>query len=192
MKFDEQALASALSGLGGEDQAAFAALCAERLLPLIADQRSAELGAAALDCLWRRLGGEPIAAAATSRLAESIEAAVPDEDAGDWSQETAFTKNALAAVAYSLRCLERHDPRYAVWAARQTIETLDLMATTRHNIDPNASGYEDAVLADPALQRELRRQHEDLEALSKGHDTRELSRLREQAQHEARTFLEAA
>jgi hypothetical protein len=95
---------------------------------------------------------------------KTAEGLVPEED-DSWVDECAFAQHAAAAVAYALRCRLSEGAQDAGWAARQVYEALDLWVTTRDNVDLNAPGAEEKVLADPLIQAELRRQARDLQEL---------------------------
>jgi uncharacterized protein YjaG (DUF416 family) len=168
LRYDEARLVQDLSRLSPEARAAFAATCAERMLPIYRwfHERTGRGDPAALEGalahLWADLGGGESSGLEIERgVAEGL---VPDED-DSWVDECAFAQHAAASVAYAIRSRLEGDGQEAGWAARQVYEAIDLWVTTRDNVDVNAVGVEDRIVEDPLIQAELARQKRDIEAL---------------------------
>lgn len=126
LEYDEAALNERLARLPEAARVAFAASCAERLVPVYewaagssADQDVAVVRAA-LDLGWS-------ASASTDQIEQAqaeVEALVPDED-DEGFIDVALAQNAVGCVAYVLRARLSHDVQDAVWAARQLYEAAD-------------------------------------------------------------------
>jgi uncharacterized protein YjaG (DUF416 family) len=190
-RYHEPSLVQALSRLSPSISALFAATCAERVLPVYRwfHRRTGRGDPAALEealgALWSDLEGQPSKALLTAQ--KTAEGLVPEED-DTWVDECAFAQHAAAAVAYAIRCHLTKNAEEAGWAARQVYEALDLWVTTRANVDLNAPGAEDQVLADPLIQAELARQSRDIAELMRlTHDgvASVVPRIRQRAQSEA-------
>lgn len=128
--YDEQALVERLSRVDRRSKTAFAASCAQRLLPLFAryaeslglSEQGARL-ADIVDAAWAVAANEPTARDLADLQAEA-EAMVPtDEDA--WILEMGYGQNAAAAGAYAVRTWLTDNPQEAGWAARQVYELAD-------------------------------------------------------------------
>ena len=128
-KFDEMLLMLRLEPLDRAAKTAFAASCAQRLMPL-SDRYALQEGALRLERLnvivsaaWAAASGFEIDA---RRLWEEAESMVSDEDDEGWTAGRAYAGNAAAAAAYALRTWFTNDPQEAVWAARQLYDAADL------------------------------------------------------------------
>lgn len=168
LRYDEARLVEQLSRLPPAKRTAFAAVCAERMLPIYwwFHARTGRGDPAALEdalsALWASLLGDDSTPLETHRnVAEEL---VPHED-DNWVDECAWAQHAAAAVAYAVRCRLTNDPQEAAWAARQVYEALDLWVTTRDDADMNATGGSAQIAADPLIQDELGRQERDIQAL---------------------------
>lgn len=152
--YDEQALVHDLANLTPARRTAFAAACAQRLLPLY--QRFAEQSAAAdaeqlvaiVEHVWATLDGqEPHDLAADQDQAEEL---VPDDEDDDWIFESGYAQNAAASAAYAVRSWLTSDPQEAAWAARQVYEAADYAA--QHAVlDGDTSGDVETALLDSKI-----------------------------------------
>ena len=126
--YDEQALVDRLTALDRRSKTAFAASCAQSLLPLF--ERYAK--SAGVPELGARLGAIVAAAWAAASGVEAdvrghqdeAEAMVPSDGDG-WTLETGYGQNAAAAAAYAIRTWLTDDAQEAAWAARQVYELAD-------------------------------------------------------------------
>lgn len=191
VRYDEDMMMVRLRGMNARSRTAFAAACAERLLPayrIFAVRK--EHGASAvleeaLAMLWKTLSGTALEGIEYAAEAEKCEALVPGEDE---EQETAYAQNAVAAVAYALRTFVTGDAQEAIWAARQGYEAADLRVVRQGGLDLNAPGSEDLILSHPIVQAELTRQERDLQELAEASNDdlpRLISELRERAKRES-------
>jgi hypothetical protein len=169
LSFDEAALAAALAAFDTRHRAAFAAACAERLLPAYRKLKAVRqhLDPAALEQalarLWDDLVGTiPVRAEELDQLIHHSEFLVPNPE--PWTRQLPYAENAAAAVYYALRCRRSGDPHEAVRTARQAYEALDTYVTDEldPSLDLNAPDGEERVIRHPLLQAELTRQRQDL------------------------------
>lgn len=152
-RYDESRIHALLDAMQPRARLAFACAIAERLLPLY-DHFSHVTGQGdpaglrrALDLAWS------IAASGLSR-AEEVEQAqalaqslVPDDSAGDWSEQSPLAQNAAAAVAYALRVWRSGDPQEAVWGARQLYEAADYLVQKRASTHSYVDGHDEEPMA---------------------------------------------
>lgn len=148
---------------------AFAATCAERLLPLYtcyAKQKvsGADNYLAALDYVWGCLGVMRFDPQDAQRLLAECEKTLPDED-GAWKAGCPYADDAAASILYCLRLMLSGDQQEAVWAATRAYEVADnfVVAHAGHGIDSPEDELE--ILRHPVIQNELARQLRDLHEL---------------------------
>jgi uncharacterized protein YjaG (DUF416 family) len=199
-RFDERDLIARLRALPPTARVAFAASCAERVLPgydvyVRASTRGAHgVLRHALDRVHRHLNGDEMDAAEVRSRIDEVMQVIPVEGDGKWVQEQAYAEDAAAAVAYVLRAVESGDPQEAAWAARRAYEALDQYAINMGGIDVNQPGAEAAVLARAEVQAELSAQRADIEELERATESRpvtaaeSLVRLQERARRAAHSF----
>lgn len=199
LAYDEASNVRLLEQLATPLRAAFALLCALRILPRYRRFHSATgrgdpvaLEAIA-ERLWEDLGGDKMSDDELKRAAERCLALVPSEEDG-WDEATQpFAEDAAAAVAYAVRARLTGDPQEAAWAGRRVYESIDryVVATTGLSLDDPDD--ELTVLSHPLVQAELARQQRDLKDLagltSSDASHLALSQLRDRSQQEAGTFL---
>ena len=197
-RFEEAQLVAELDRLPLQLRVAFAAACAERLLPAYV-AFSAQTGrgnpAALRDILtrvWDDLCGNQMTDGEVQANIDTCMGLIPHEDEGPWVMEQAAAEDAGSALAYALRCRQNGQGQEAAWAARCAYEALDHHVINRDDVDMNVPGAEARVLADPLVQAEFGRQRQDLdEALDAGNaEVREaIARLRDRAKTEGATFF---
>jgi hypothetical protein len=88
---------------------------------------------------------------------------------------TQMAEDALASLAYAIRCLLVDDPRQAEAAVGREYDATDQAAIRLTGVVPNTPKKEARLLAHPLIQRALGRQHKDLILLRRG-DVAELLR----------------
>ena len=199
LRSDEAELEGTLERLPWPLRVAFAAACAERLLPAyLAFSTQTGRGEPAtlqsiLAQLWDDLTGRR--RMTDNGVRARIDAwmkLIPQEDDGAWVMEQASAEDAAAAATYALRCRQNGQAQEAVWSARRACEALDHYVTNRENIDLNATGAEVRVLAHPLAQAELARQRRDPDELlgARDADIRDVAaRLRDRAKKDAAIFF---
>jgi uncharacterized protein YjaG (DUF416 family) len=196
----KRALRRRLDQLDPAGRAAFAAACAERLLPAYrrfheqTGRGEPQALAVALATLWRQLAGQEVPAAELERQARRAVALLDEPAEGEWSELSPYAEDAVAAVAYALQCYLQGESQQAFWAAYCVYRTLDTFIDDRDHLDPNAPGVAERIAADPLIQAELARQAEDLADLAATRDQPAeraalLPQLRDRAvRHGARLF----
>ena len=159
LAYDEREIHSRLAALDRHAKTAFAASCAQRLLPLFeryaratgAPEMATRL-AAIVSAAWEVAAGTEAEVAAYQAEAESM---VPSDEDG-WSVEAGYGQNAAAATAYAIRTWLTDDPQEAVWAARQVYELADYaVLQSRPELDLNAPGSATQVLESDVVQGAL-------------------------------------
>jgi hypothetical protein len=108
-------------------------------------------------------------------LASVMRLAPPESD--QWSILHAYAEDAIASLAYSIRCLITGDPQEAAWAARRAYESADQAAINQLRAEFGRDGAESDIAAHGIVQRELRRQVRDLRSLEIGAPVVELKKL---------------
>ncbi|MBT1001632.1 DUF416 family protein [Paenarthrobacter sp. DKR-5] len=158
MNYDREAILERVSHMSGPAKTAFAACCAQRLLPLFERYtlRTAQGNYAALqqvlDDVWFSLAGGSPDLAAGQAVAESL---VPN-DFGDWVFEMAYGQNAAAAVAYAARVAISGDPDECEAAASQVYEAADSAAQELlPDVRIVTPEYNVELLSHPLTQRAL-------------------------------------
>lgn len=172
LKYDEKLLKLRLEPLDRSAKTAFAAACAQRLMPLY-DRYARQVGDSSLQqrlavivsAAWAAASGRYVEA---SRLEADAESMVPDEDDEGWTAGRAYAGNAAAAAAYALRAWLTDDPQEAVWAARQLFDAADL---AYFQANPGVSFVTEeenkASLESPVVQSAISAIQRDLEAIEK-------------------------
>ncbi len=192
LHYKEADLVRALARVAVRLRVAFAAACAERLLPAYEDfcKRARRGDQTALSGIlkrvWEHLLSQEMTAEQIRTELNRCMALIPGEDDEPWVDEQAYAEDAASAVAYTLRALESREPQEAAWAARRAYEAADHYVTHRIGIEGELQ-----VLAHPIVQAELARQRRDLDELrwAGQEPTGLIDRLRDRARTEASTFF---
>lgn len=188
--YDEMLLMLRLEPLDRSAKTAFAAACAQRLVPL-SDRYSQQVGDTSREqrlsvivaAVWQAASGRDIDA---TRLTAEAEAMVPDEDDEGWTAGRTYAGNAAAAAAYAVRTWLTNDSQEAAWAARQLFDAADLAYFQANpGGDFTAEAEEKASLESPVVQSVISAIQRDLEAIE---NARPWSELRQRAQLEGRNW----
>jgi len=181
--FEEAQLVEKIERLPHQARSAFAAACAERLLPSYSrfwkrtGRGDANTLAATLGRLWDDLSGIPMSDAEVEAEIKTCMELIPQENDGPWVMEQAAAEDAASALAYALRCRKNGLANEAAWAARRAYEAVTFFC---ENVEGNGSGkvrmldYSQRLseyarhLANPLVQAELARQQRDLDELLSG------------------------
>jgi len=184
LSYDEPANVRRLSRLDRTRKAAFAAACAQRLLPLF-DRYAAAAHAdraithEAVALVWDALRGaqgdlRPMQAAAEEQ--------VPKEDA-DWILETGYAQNATACASYAVRTWLTDDAQEAAWASRQVYELADYaVQQLLPDLDLNSPDAEPQLVGHELVQAALHGIEQDLREVESA--TLDLDGLAERASRE--------
>jgi uncharacterized protein YjaG (DUF416 family) len=200
IKFDEQQLNVEIERLPVHLRVAFAAACAERLMPAYVNFSSAQSVESAklasiLQRLWRDIEGEEMSNAQVQESLDTCMSLIPKEGDVTWLPGQGLAEDAAAALAYALRCRINGEAKEAVWAARRAYEALDHFVVNRGNIDTNALDGESRVLSHHLVQAELGRQRRDLEylfAVRTADAFKQIGDLKHRAMQEAGTVFSLA
>lgn len=169
--FDEEKLARSLQNLAPWKRMAFMAQLGARMLPNY-KRFSDETGFGdvsilrqAFDAAWRWIESDK-APNNLVELREACEQQAPDTERFR-SPYTSAALDAANAAAGILDAIEHPDRMRLTEIASLARDTVDLFVQHLMGLDPNAPGFEEAILRHDLMQRELRCQRKDLEALEK-------------------------
>ncbi|WP_156328114.1 MULTISPECIES: hypothetical protein [unclassified Massilia] len=178
--YDKQALLAALAAFPQAERLACATAAATRLMPaserfasLLAPQtqgRAREIVAELWQCI---LANDPDQQPWPAVLDE-VMGMIPREDV-EGGLLTLMAEDALASLAYAIRCLLVDDAGQAEAAVGREYDATDQAAIQLTGVVPNTPKKEARLLAHPLIQRALGRQRQDLILLRRG-DIAELLR----------------
>lgn len=198
--FNESELVLNLERLPVPLRVAFAAACAERLMPAyrLFETQAGRIEPNALENFLERVWEDPSRTENTAELEHQIEAMmvlIPQEDGYEkpWTQEVTNAQNAGMAVVYALRAKLTGEAQEAAWAAQVAYEAIDNFVINRERIDMNKPGAEVRVLSHPLVQAELDRQERDIRELLTAINkdiVNVVKQLRDRAIAEAAIFFE--
>lgn len=194
-RYDETVLIKRLELLPRALRVAFAASCAQRLLPAyaafsaVSGQGSPNEVEQAIGRVWSGLF-DPSMPEVERDIARIMEL-IPREDGDEWFSEQPYAEDATAALAYALRTAKSGEAQEAAWAARRAYEALDHHVMNRLGIEG-----EEEVLSHPLIQAEFVRQDRDLAMLESAAGTDASARaavneLRTRSLHEALLMFDA-
>ena len=169
--FDEDKLEGQLQKLAVWKRVAFMVQTGARMLPNY-ERFSAETGFGdasvlkrALDAAWTWVESEELPHDLTA-LREACERQAPNTEQFR-SPYTSAALDAANAAAATLDAIVNPGESRSSEVASLARDTVDLFVQELLNLDSNAADFEKAILRHDLMQRELRRQREDLEALMK-------------------------
>lgn len=188
MSYDEGALVQRLAALSQAEKTAFAAVCAERLMPAysryVAAGGEGDLTVLTriVERVWNVVAGAQDDLSDAQVTADSM---IPDDDAPGWVPERAYGQNGAAAVAYAVDAWLTDDPQEAAWAARQVFDAAEYAAREpSQGLEISEPGVEEPSLASPVVQIALATIESDLSEIERS-GTSDLEALRQRAQGEA-------
>jgi hypothetical protein len=171
--YDKQSLLCALAALPPRARLACATAAATRLMPAcerFALQQSTGKEGRAREIvaeLWQSiLSGDPGQQPWPAILGE-VMAMIPGPEAAG-GLLTQLAEDALASLAYAIRCLLVDEPAQAEWAVAREYDSTDQAAIKLTGVVPNTPKKEARLLAHPLIQRALGRQRADLALLRQG------------------------
>lgn len=168
--FDPDIVRDRISHLPKEAHLAFLLSLAERLLlNYVAFSREERWGdaqalRAAVDLGWTALKGADMDEATITRALTSCEAVTPDTE-NFKSQFASAALDAAVTAALVLEFIKHSDSEKVIEAASLAHDTVDMFVQEREDWDPQDPDLERKILSHPLMQRELRRQREDLDFL---------------------------
>jgi uncharacterized protein YjaG (DUF416 family) len=150
---------------------AFAASCAERLLPAyltswdLTGKGDPDTLIRLLTRLWEDISGNQMTASEVQASISTCMDLIPKDYHEPWFVEQVSAEHASIAVAYALICRQRGNSEDAMSSAEQVYNALDQFVIDRDNVDVNAPEAERGILTHPLIQAELARQRRDIDEL---------------------------
>ena len=169
--FDEEALLTRVKTLGPQQRLAYLLSVGERLKGnYVAFKKATKWGdvgalEAALGLGWTALAGTPATERALDAGVSRCESAQPDADDHD-SNLVAAALDAASCCGLVLELLRENDPETVVDGASLARDTIDQYVQAKDDLDPSDAEFEERILGHALMQAELKRQREDVEALS--------------------------
>lgn len=171
LTFDPDALKRSVATLPAGAALALGLSAAERLLPnYVAFQNQERWGDVSvlrrcLDCGWRALAGEHVPEGEADTLRRRIQAEAPDTE----DFETILVSSALDAACAAELVLDLLKPAetegaFAILSLCR--DTVDMYVQEQLALDPADPQLEEKIRLHPLMQRELRRQADDLARLA--------------------------
>lgn len=191
--YDEAQYRLQIDELQIKEKTAFAVACAERLFPAYLEfanlmkQGKPDILRRVLTLLWDDLEGKPMSQQDVNAQLTAVMDLMPSDDADKWGPEQAAAEDAVAALAYALRCRDTGSADEAVWASRRAYEAVDQYVMQQETVTTNSNQDEEHILAHPLVQQELSRQQRDLDELAQRKV--DIEQLRERSHREAESFL---
>lgn len=168
--FDKKKLANQLSLLDNKRKLAFCASCCQRLLPnYSAFVRDTGWGDAAplkdaLEFIWSSVSGHSAVSSVVEKFLELCERVIPDGDDFE-SLYVSFAQDACLSICATLDFLIDNDLGKAVLAGMYATDSVDLYVQEIENMDSRDPDLEHKILTHTLMQRELRKQQEDLNVI---------------------------
>jgi|SRR5579859_7730234 len=188
----EKQLLAKLDRLKPSARTVFAAACAQRLFRSYEtaaekqDERNFMAVRAILERLWEELLKNMPAGPETETDLQICLKMIPAESDGSWVVGQSIAEDALATLAYALRCHRSGSSQEALWASRRVCEAIDAYVVEKDNIDVNAKGSVERILGHPLMQAELLRQETDIDDLLQG--SVDIAMIRSRAIHDVIDF----
>lgn len=189
--FDEDKLERQLQKLAAWKRVAFMAQIGVRMLPNY-ERFSVETGFGdvsvlkrAFDTAWSWVESEELPHDLAA-LREACERQAPNTEQFD-SPYTSAALDAANAAAAILDAIAHPGESRSSEVASLARDTVDLYVQELLNLDPDAADFEEKISRHDLMQRELRRQREDLEALMKWTGPRSTASRELRARSEARS-----
>ncbi len=172
-RFDVHSLESVLASLTSHrHRLAFGAAVSERLFPNYqAFSDEVHWGAPnvlrnALDFIWQVVEGGTLTLSQIRELQAECRLATPDSERFQ-SRLTSAALDAASAVHEVLEACYRDEPQRIAEVGALARDTVDMFVQKRDGIDYNDSTFEDRILADPLMRRELAKQRSELAILDR-------------------------
>lgn len=188
LRFDESLIIKRLSLLPAVSKATFSLCCATRQLAAweeysgrfcpdvryvaieIVEKLCASLASNVVPIDWNVLLNE-------------IMALLPEE-VDHWAPFHVYADDAVASIAYTIRCLKDSSDQEAAWSARRAYEASDQAAIRDLDIQTGHAESESRILSHFIVQRELARQERDLQLLEIRSDSNVLATMKSYAYSE--------
>jgi uncharacterized protein DUF416 len=191
IRFDEKNLVKELNMLPKSLRVAFAAACAQRLVPnyiryaAMAKKADAAAVLQGLANVWGRLDGKPLSAGVLSKCRDACISLIPDYDE-EYIDRQEIAEDAVLSVIYAIDAELSGDSRHAAGAAESVYNSLYHHITSR--VDLNSDGPDTLLRVDsyPIVQAEFQRQRADMADLrgaakNSGSERAVIARIRRRA-----------
>jgi hypothetical protein len=173
LNYDEAQLLDVLKAMPPDERLACAAAAATRLVP--AGERFAALHATPglgrarqiAAALWQCIEGRDPDPPNWRAVLNEVMGMIPGEEV-EGGMLTSLAEDALACLAYALRCLLTDDPQQAAWALGREYDAADHAAMALTGIVPKNAKQEAKILSHALVQRALGRQYQDMMLLEQG------------------------
>jgi uncharacterized protein YjaG (DUF416 family) len=167
LRFDRDSLAKELSSLPKRLRAAFAAACAQRLMPSYVRSASENstanprLVARILGDLWKDLENDSHRPDEIKKEVEICESLIPDYD-HKYFEGMEYAEDAVMSLAYALDARLTGESKKAALAAEHVNDAVDTHVLRLLGIEVIRPGDDVILKAHPLIQAEYRRQRVDL------------------------------
>ncbi len=168
LDYDEPALVVTLAELETNCLVAFATAAATRLLPVyeyfvVGVDKTGKLRLRTIATqLWTVLDAQTVDAERWSATLDEVMRMLPEVSG------LSLADDAVASLAYAIRCLLNRSPQEAAWSARRAYEAADQAAIWDLNVQTGLPETEAVLRAHRFVQRELAHQALDLQLLRSG------------------------
>jgi hypothetical protein len=171
--YDEAHMLDVLKAMPPDSRLACVAAAATRLVP--ACERFAALHATPgrgrarqiAAALWMGIEGKDPDPPDWRAVLNEVMGMIPGEDV-EGGMLTSLAEDALASLAYAIRCLLTDDPQQAAWALGREYDAADHAAMALTGIVPKNAKQEAKILSHALVQRALGRQNQDMVLLEQG------------------------
>ena len=170
MDFNEADLENRLKNLTHEGRIAFGASCCERMLPNykkfvgIEQWGDYDFFRKTLDKIWKQTYEPKAPQDRLDKLKQQVFDLLPDEEEFE-SIYVSYALEAGATVRNMLKYCQTRDVKYLLAVVNLLIATVDLFVQEKHDMDSQDPQLEEKIIQDIFMQKELKKQLEDLELL---------------------------
>ena len=171
--YDKPHLLQALAAMSPPARLACATAAATRLMPVCErfaaaqDTGKQERARQIVAELWQCILADDAGQQPWAAVLDEVMAMIPGEEVQGGAL-TLMAEDALASLAYAVRCLLVDAAQEAEWAVGREYDAADQAAIRLTGVVPNTPKKEARLLAHPLIQRTLGRQQEDLALLRRG------------------------
>jgi len=176
--FDKTVLDKRLSALPNAARVAFAACCAERLMPTFLryaqvaafPDEKVQLFTSGLERIWKSLSGDDPGRDELEETERACCAAIPNEN-DVWEKAEPYAEDAAAVIIFALRARITERAENAVFAAQRLYEAVDNFVLRQKATSIVSKADEMDILSSNCVQSELLRQERDLSFIEEKADS---------------------
>ncbi|MEN2773481.1 DUF416 family protein [Acetivibrio clariflavus] len=172
LTFDKDNLKKKLSSLSHKKRIVFGASCCERMLPNYKKFEEIEKWGKTqflrdlLDKVWDHCKSDLINKKDVDSFIKKCYKVIPDEEDFD-TIYTSYAIDAASAICSLLEVCVEDDIDNLISIAELSLNTIDLFVQEEDNMDSRDPNLEEKILMTPLMQRELKKQNDDIETLNK-------------------------